>query len=153
MLLPFHLLARLPDVLIGLSLLLVPPLAAQRAVPSRPVLDKNAFALTSAGFRVHLANDVSTKKLMTSLPSHQFVMHDFGGAPRYLYADPNVCVCVYVGDGNAYQSYRSAMTTHLKADNVSPDYGSEVNMLLRQPVSSNTLENPIPLGDFLRERF
>ena len=153
MLLPLQMLARLPDTLVGLSLLLVPPLAAQKAVPSRPVLDKNAFALTSAGFRVHLANDASTKKLMTSLPSHQFVMHDFGGAPRYLYADPNVCVCIYVGDGTAYQSYRNQMTTSLKAGNVSPDYGSEVNLLLRDPVSSRTLENPVSLGDFFRERF
>lgn len=153
MLLPWQMMSRLPDALVGLSLLLVPPLAAQKAVPSRPVLDKNAFTLTSAGFRVHLANDASTKKLMTSLPSHQFVMHDFGGAPRYLYADPNVCVCVYVGDATAYQSYRNLMTTHLKADNVSPDYSSEVNMLLREPMNSNTLETPVSLGDFFRERF
>lgn len=153
MLLPLHMLTRLPDALLGLSLLLVPPLAAQKAVPSRPVLDKNAFTLTSAGFRVHLANDAATKKLMTSLPSHQFVMHEFGGVPRYLYADPNVCVCVYVGDGDAYQSYRRMMTTHLQVDNVSPDYGSEVNMLLRAPVSSNTLDTPASLGDFFRERF
>jgi len=153
MLLPRHLLGRLPGALAGLSLLLVPPLAAQKAVPSRPVLDKNAFFLTSAGFKVQLANDPTTKKLMTSLPSHQFVVHVVSGAQRYLYADPNVCVCVYVGDGDAYHSYRDMMTSHLKTDNVAPDYSSEINMLLREPVSSSTLDNPVSLGDFFRQNF
>ena len=153
MLLPWHFLGRLPDALLGLSLLLVPPLSAQKAIPSRPVLDKNAFFLTSSGFKVQLASDTTTKKLMTSLPSHQFIVHAVGGAPRYFYADPNVCVCVYVGDADAYRSYRDMMTTHLKTDNVSPDYGSEVNMLLREPIASSTLENPVSFGDFFRENF
>jgi hypothetical protein len=153
MLLPWHLLGRLPDALAGLSLLLVPPLAAQKVVPSRPVLEKNAFFLSSAGFKVQFANDPATKKLMTSLPSHQFVVHAVGATQRYLYADPNVCVCVYVGDGDAYRSYRDMMTSHLKTDNVAPDYGSEVNMLLREPVSSSTLDNPVSFGDFFRQDF
>ena len=153
MLFPWHLFGRLPDALAGLSLLLVPPLAAQKAVPSRPVLDKNAFFLTSSGFKVQIANDPATRKLMTSLPSHQFVVHDVAGAQRYLYADPNVCVCIYVGDGDAYRAYRGMMTSHLQVDNVAPDYGSEVNMLLRDPVASRTLENPAPLGDFFHRNF
>jgi len=153
MLFPWHLLGRLPDALAGLSLLLVPPLSAQKAVPSRPVLDKNAFILTSSGFKVQIANDPATKKLMATLPSHQFVMHDFAGSPRYLYADPNVCVCIYVGDGEAYRTYRGMMTSHLQTDTVAPDYGSEVNMLLRAPVSSTTLDTPASLGDFFRQKF
>jgi hypothetical protein len=153
MLFPWHLIGRLPDALAGLSMLLVPPLAAQKAVPSRPVLDKNAFFLTSSGFRVQIASDPTTKKLMTSLPSHQFVVHDVAGSPRYLYADPNVCGCVYVGDGEAYRSYRGMMTNHLQVDNVAPDYGSEANMLLRDPVSSNTLDTPASLSDFFRQKF
>jgi hypothetical protein len=150
---PWHLLGRLPDALAGLSMLLVPPLSAQKAVPSRPVLDKNAFVLTSSGFKVQIANDPATKKLMTSLPSHQFVVHNVAGAQRYLYADPNVCFCVYVGDGDAYRSYRTMMTNHLQVDNVAADYGSEVNMLLREPVISSTLDDPAPIGDFFRPNF
>ena len=152
-LIPWHLLGRLPDALAGLTMLLVPPLSAQRAVPSRPVLDKNAFFLTSSGFKVQIASDPATKKLMTSLPSHQFIVHDFAGAQRYLYADPNVCVCVYVGNGDAYRSYRTMMTNHLQVDNVGADYGSEVNMLLREPVVSSTLDDPAPIGDFFRQNF
>jgi len=153
MLFPWHLLGRLPDALAGLWLLLMPPLAAQKAVPSRPVLDKNAFFLTSSGFKVQIANDPATRKLMTSLPSHQFVVHDVAGAQRYLYADPNVCVCIYVGDGDSYRAYRGRMTSHLQVDNVAPDYGSEVNMLLRDPVASRTLDNPAPRGDFFHRNF
>ena len=151
--LSWHFLGRLPDALVGLSLLLVPPLSAQKAIPSRPVLDKNAFFLTSSGFKAQLANDPTTKKLMTSLPSHQFVVHAVDGGQRYLYADPNVCVCIYVGDAGAYRAYRDMMTSHLQTANISPDYGSEINMLLREPLASSTLDNPASLGDFFRENF
>jgi hypothetical protein len=142
-----------PEALLGMVLLFVLPLAAQKAVPSRPVLEKNAFFLTSSGFRVQIANDAATKKVMTSLPSHRFVVHNVGGTPRYLYADPNVCVCVYVGSADAYRSYRDMMTSHLQVDNVGPDYGSEINLLLHDPIDSNSLDNPTSLADFFRDNY
>ncbi|HBF54157.1 MAG TPA: hypothetical protein DDW72_09650, partial [Afipia sp.] len=35
------------------------PLVAQHVTPSKPFLEKNAFYLRSAGFRIQLANDAA----------------------------------------------------------------------------------------------
>ena len=55
--------------------------------PSKPFLDKNSFYLSSAGFKVHFANDAAGKKAMHALPPHRFVIHNLGGGDVwYLYA-------------------------------------------------------------------
>jgi hypothetical protein len=142
---------RVIEALVGIVLLFAPPLAAQNAIPGRPVLQKNAFFLTSSGFRVQFANDAASKKLLASLPAHKFVVHAVGGAPRYLYADPTVCICVYYGDDDAYRSYRAMLTTHLQVDDVDPDYRSQASALLNDPIESDSLENPTSLADFFRD--
>ena len=40
--------------------------------PSKPFLDKNSFYLSSAGFKVHFANDAAGKKALHALPPHRF---------------------------------------------------------------------------------
>src|ERR1700710_107564 len=80
------------------------PLAALEA-PSKSFLDKNSFYLSSAGFRVHLANDADGKKALRALPPHRLVVHTLGnGDVRYLYAEPMHCVCVFIGTKDAYIS-------------------------------------------------
>lgn len=100
--------------------------------PSKPFLDKNSFYLSSAGFKVHFANDATGKKAMLALPPHRFVIHDLGsGDVRYLYAEPNHCVCVFIGTKDAYQSYRSILSQPLpQVDDVSADYKTQVSALL-----------------------
>jgi hypothetical protein len=75
--------------------------------PSKAFLDKNSFYLTSAGFKPQFANDAAGKKALYALPPHRFVIHDNGGAARYLYAEPQHCVCVFIGTSDAYQNYRA----------------------------------------------
>ena len=65
--------------------------------PSKPFLDKNSFYLSSAGFKVHFANDAAGKKAMYALPPHRFVIHDLGGDVRYLYAESQYCMCIFIG--------------------------------------------------------
>ena len=65
--------------------------------PSKPFLDKNSFLLSSAGFRVQVANDAAGKKALDALPPHRFVIHRNGGDVRYLYAEPVHCVCIFIG--------------------------------------------------------
>ena len=70
-------------LLLGTSLLIA------LETPSKPFLDKNSFYLSSAGFKVHLANDAEGKKALHALPPHRFVIHNLGGGDvRYLYAEP-----------------------------------------------------------------
>ena len=46
----------------AIALLLCASLLAALEAPSKPFLDKNSFYLSSAGFRVQVANDAAGKK-------------------------------------------------------------------------------------------
>src|SRR3982074_1700331 len=93
----------------AIALLLCASLLAALEVPSKPFLDKNSFYLSSAGFRVQLANDAAGKQALHALPPHRFVVHRDGGNVRYLYAEPNHCVCIFIGTEAAYQTYRDIL--------------------------------------------
>jgi hypothetical protein len=99
---------------------------------SKPFLDRNSFYLSSAGFKVHFANDGTSKKAMHALPPHRFAIHNLGGGgARYLYAEPQHCVCIFIGTKDAYQSYRSILSQSLsQVDDVSADYKTQAGALL-----------------------
>src|SRR6478672_12482919 len=87
----------------AITLLLCASLLSALETPSKPFLDKNSFYLSSAGFRVQVANDAAGKKAMNALPPHRFVVHRYGNNEvRYLYAEPNHCVCIFIGTQEAY---------------------------------------------------
>ena len=114
----------------AIALLLCASLLVALEVPSKPFLDKNSFYLSSAGFRVQLANDPAGKKAMHALPPHRFVVHRYGSDVRYLYAEPNHCNCVFIGTQGAYQSYRDMLGRSDQPDYVSPDYKTQASALL-----------------------
>jgi hypothetical protein len=64
--------------------------------------------LLSAGFVSKKADATARMAGLKSLPPHQFVVRNRNGRTVYLYADPTVCGCVYVGNQNAYDQYRIA---------------------------------------------
>lgn len=100
--------------------------------PSKPFLEKNSFYLSSAGFKAQFANDAAGKKAMHALPPHRFVVHKLsGGDVRYLYAEPQHCVCVFIGTRDAYQNYREILRQPIQQpDDVSGDYNSQVSAVL-----------------------
>ncbi len=107
---------------IVLALLAGGSLLAALEPPSKPFLDKNSFYLTSAGFKTQFANDAAGRRALHALPPHRFVVHDNAGNPRYLYAEPLHCVCVFIGTRDAYQNYRAILAQPLpQADDVAPD--------------------------------
>src|SRR6478736_2574752 len=115
----------------AITLLLCASLLVAMEAPSKPFLDKNSFYLSSAGFRVQVANDAAGKKAMHALPPHRFVIHRFGNDVRYLYAEPNHCVCIFIGTQANYQDYRDILGRGLpQADDVSPDYKTQASALL-----------------------
>src|SRR6266700_3828058 len=137
-----------------LSAILLMPCLSLLAVepPSKPFLDKNSFYLSSAGFKVHFANDAAGKRALHALPPHRFVIHNLGnGDVRYLYAEPQHCVCVFIGTKNAYVNYRAILSQPLpQADNVAPDYktqaaalltGDPVNMVGQPPYAAEYFKN------------
>ena len=134
----------------GVLLLCASVLAAAEA-PSKPFLEKNSFYLSSAGFRVQVANDPAGQKALRTLPAHRFVVNGAGDAVRYLYAEPQHCVCIFVGTQQAYDSYRKILSQPLKpTDNVPADYKTQAGVLLSgQPLRQSTRGDPTTLSDYL----
>jgi hypothetical protein len=133
-----------------LPLLCASALSAQEA-PSTPALDKDSFDLKSAGFSVQFANDAAGQKALRALPAHRFVTKGEGEALRYVYAEPQHCVCIFVGTRQAFDRYREIQRQPLRpANNVAPDYKSQAGMLLsNQPARQSTRRDPTNLSDYL----
>lgn len=139
----------------GIALLLCASLLAALEPPSKPFLDKNSFYLSSAGFRVQVANDAAGKKALRALPSHRFVIHRYGNEVRYLYAEPNHCVCIFIGTEAAYKSYRDMLAAPVdQPDNVAPDYKTQANALLYgDPYDLHSVDEPNSLAQYLRDYY
>ncbi len=132
-------------------LLLHAAVPAASAEPSKPFLEKNSFFLSSAGFRIQVANDPAGQKALRMLPARRFVVNGVGDALRYLYAEPQHCVCIFVGTQQAYDRYRDLLSQPLKpTDHVPPDYKTQAGVLLSgQPLRQSTFGDPTTLSDYL----
>jgi hypothetical protein len=63
-------------------------------------------ALAAAGFIVRPANTPERQAMLNRLPPHKFVQRTNGDNVHYVYADPLVCGCLYVGSQQAYNQYK-----------------------------------------------
>jgi hypothetical protein len=148
--------SRVIGILPALALFLCTSLLIALEAPSKPFLDKNSFYLSSAGFRVQVANDAAGKKAMNALPPHRFVVHRYGNNEvRYLYAEPNHCVCIFIGTQEAYQNYRDILARPVdQPDNVAPDYKTQASALLYgDPYDLNSIDEPNSLAEYLRDYY
>ena len=131
-------------------LVLYGQVSAAVEAPAKPVLEKNNFYLSSAGFRVQVANDPAGQKAMRALPAHRFVTEGVGEATRYYYAEPQRCNCVFVGTRQAYDRYRQMVSLPLTSTTSSPDYKTQAGVLLSgQPLRQSTKGDPTTLSDYL----
>jgi len=73
--------------------------AAQQPAPN------NLF--TAAGFAVKYADTPEKHAILRRLPPDKLVLRKRGGKTYYVYADPSICRCVYVGTPQAYQAYQT----------------------------------------------
>ncbi len=143
---------RLFGLLAAMALLLGASLLMALEAPSKPFLDKNSFYLSSAGFRVQVANDEAGRQALRALPPHRFVVHRTGNHVRYLYAEPNHCVCIFIGTQANYQDYRDILAKPVdQPDNAAPDYKTQASALLYgDPYDWNNLNQPDSIADYLR---
>ena len=73
--------------------------AAQQSTPN------NLF--TAAGFTVRYADTPAKLAHLRRLPPDKLVTKQRGGKMYYVYADPNICGCAYVGTPEAYRAYQN----------------------------------------------
>jgi hypothetical protein len=62
--------------------------------------------LAAAGFLIKPADTPLKLAAIKTLPPHKFVQQVKNGQPIWLYADPTICRCLYVGNQAAWQTYR-----------------------------------------------
>jgi hypothetical protein len=62
--------------------------------------------MIKAGFQVRRADTPERLEHLKTLTPLKLVRHDREGTPHYVFADPEGCQCVYVGNEAAYQQYR-----------------------------------------------
>ena len=129
------------------------PLVAGYVAPSKPFLEKNAFYLRSAGFNIRLANDPASQRALKALPPHRFVIHKAGGVPRYVYADPGMCNCIFSGSLDNYKSYLDILRQPIPGvADVSPDYKTQAGALLMdEPAYFGALDNDDSMADYFRD--
>jgi hypothetical protein len=72
--------------------------------------------LSAAGFIVRPANTPERQAMINSLPPHKFVQRAHGDTIHYVYADPLVCDCLYVGSQQAYNQYKMHVQQQKLAD-------------------------------------
>src|ERR1700726_87190 len=132
-------------------LLFHPGFLPASAEPRKPFLEKNSFYLSSAGFRIQVANDPAGQKALRALPAHRFVINGVCEAVRYFYAEPQHCVCIFVGTQQAYDNSLKLLSQPLKpTDDVAPDYKTQTGVLLSgQPLRQSTRGDPTTLSDYL----
>jgi hypothetical protein len=74
---------------------------------SQQRVEQHEDLLSAAGFIVRPANTPERQAMLNRLPPHQFVQRVNGDVVHYVYADPLVCGCLYVGSQQAYNQYKA----------------------------------------------
>lgn len=69
-------------------------------------IQKKEDALAAAGFEPKPANTPERQAMLARLPAYKFVRRVNGDATMYVFPDPKVCNCAYVGDQEAYAAYQ-----------------------------------------------
>jgi DNA-binding MarR family transcriptional regulator len=62
--------------------------------------------LAAAGFVMRIADTPERRSMLSRLPIDQFVIRQSGNTIHYVYADPLVCGCLYVGTEQAFAQYQ-----------------------------------------------
>ena len=73
-------------------------------------MEQKKDLLSAAGFRVQSANTPERRESLQQLPSHELVRDELNGREVWVYADPEVCDCLYVGTSDDYQKYQRLHT-------------------------------------------
>jgi hypothetical protein len=83
--------------------------------PQQRVSEKEDH-LAAAGFVVQPANTPQRQAMLSRLPPHKFLQRPHGNETSFVYADPLVCDCLYVGSQQAYDRYKLYLEQKQLAD-------------------------------------
>ena len=84
--------------------------------PGQPTIDKED-KLVAAGFKKRSIKTEAQLADFRSIPAHMIRPSTYKGRPVYVYADPTICGCLYMGGTTAYNTYiRGAMGRDMRQE-------------------------------------
>jgi hypothetical protein len=86
-------------------------------------IEQREKLMAAAGFTIRPADSAKRQALLATLPPHHFVQRAKDGQAIFLYADPLVCNCLYIGNNKAYDNYQSAVLQQQLAKDELGDQG------------------------------
>jgi hypothetical protein len=89
-----------------LAAVLLGALGATACQTTPPDVAAHEDNLAAAGFEKKIADTPERQAMLHRLPIDQFVVRQNGSSVHYIYADPIVCGCLYVGTQDAFDQYR-----------------------------------------------
>jgi hypothetical protein len=89
----------LPLLALGLGMTGCAAIRARQAAETEQVL-------AAAGFRMKPADTPEKLAHLQTLTPRKVVRYTRDDQPQYVYADPDTCKCIYVGDEKGYQKYQ-----------------------------------------------
>jgi hypothetical protein len=106
---------RLPTPLLAIPVLALGLLACTPN-PAQPTADKED-RLAAAGFKKRSIKTEAQLANFRTIPAHMIRPTSYKGKRVYVYADPTICGCLYVGGPTAYNTYiRGAMARSMQAE-------------------------------------
>lgn len=82
-------------------------MALSGCITQRERITEREDHLAAAGFIIKPANTTARQTMLARLPANKFVRREKGDDVHYVYADPLVCGCLYVGTQQAYNQYKA----------------------------------------------
>jgi hypothetical protein len=129
----------------GLALLVLgsQPVEAQLAADMK---------LENAGFVMRIADTPQKLERLRRLPPRTFVSRTGANGRYYLYAEPDVCKCVFLGDERALRAYRDMRRAGLpQPDVVGPSGINAENQIIQDMDVDAGFD--VPFGDILDYRY
>lgn len=91
---------------LGATLVTVMVVASGCAAMRKSEVDSQEQLLSAAGFQMKLADSPEKVAHLQTMTSQKLVPHSKDGKLYYVYADPEFCKCMFVGNAAAYQKYQ-----------------------------------------------
>ena len=70
---------------------------------------------TAAGFVIRYADTPEKLEHLRKLPPDKLVTRSRNGKKYYVYADPTICQCAYVGTAEAYREYQNRVARPIQS--------------------------------------
>src|ERR1700732_5361607 len=134
----------LPLVALGLSVTGCATIRAHQTAETEQIL-------SAAGFQVQPADTPEKLAHLQTLTPWTALRDGRDGQPQYVYADPETCKCLYVGDEQRYQKYQKlSLQKKIADEQLSAGQGDVGALLIPPPTTQASSTGRAAHGDSMK---